>query len=140
MSIVEIKRTLMEKLRTYNYYIRPAILKATRTAKAGWFYLAHPDLTYCEEFQKHLPALLKERYGNTIEFQVAPEKESVTSGGEKVTQRVLVLRCTYDNLDVIRHFFMEAFSTQSDMEIGYLARYTFVPNHTIGSFTKQHLA
>ena len=139
ISILDIKKNLMDKLTSYNYYVRPTILQATRTAKAGWFYLAHPDLTHREEFQVHLPKLIEERFKSKIEFQVSPEKETVTVGKVKVAQRVLVLRCPYDALDKIRQFFMEAFSQNSQMEIRYLARYTFVPNHPIGSFTKSHL-
>lgn len=54
---------------------------------------------------------------------------------------VLVLRCpSYEDVDKIRHFFMEACSRESTMEIGYLARYTFVPCHPVGGCNKQHLS
>jgi len=61
LSLLDIKRALMDKLRKHNYYIRPTLLKAIRTSKAGWFYLAHPDLTHRDEFQKQLRQIIEEK-------------------------------------------------------------------------------
>jgi len=139
MSIIDIKRALMEKLQKYHYYIRPTLLKAVRTTKVGWMYLAHPDLTYRHDFQRTLPQLILSKCGSDIEFQVSPEMEHVEAGNKKVSQRVLVVRCPYEESGKIRSFFMEAFAPESNLDIGYLARYTFIPNQPIGNCTKAHL-
>jgi len=139
VSILDIKRALMEKLQKYHYYIRPTVLKAVRTVKVGWMYLAHPDLTYRHDFQRTLPQLILAKCGSEIEFQVSPEMEHVEAGNKKVSQRVLVVRCPYEESGNIRSFFMEAFAPDSSLDIGYLARYTFVPNQPIGNCTRAHL-
>jgi len=139
MSILDLKRALMDKLRKHNYYIRPTVLKAVRTGKAGWFYLAHPDLTFRNEFQKYLPALIKNELNKVVEFQIAPENETVEMNNEKVSQRVLVARCPYEDTEKIRTFFMKIFSPDSEVEIGYLARYIFVPSMPVGTCSKSHL-
>jgi len=139
VSILDIKRALMEKLQKYHYYIRPTLLKAVRTVKVGWMYLAHPDLTYRHDFQRTLPQLILSKCGSDIEFQVSPEMEHVEAGHKKASQRVLVVRCPYEESGKIRSFFMEAFAPESILDIGYLARYTFIPNQPIGNCTRAHL-
>lgn len=138
-SLLDMKRELMEKLKKHSYYIRPTILKAIRTSKAGWFYMAHPDLTYRDDFQQQLPMLIEQRFGKNIEFQVSPESEIQELDGQRVSQRVLVARCPYEDVELIRSFFTEAFSPDSSLSIGYLARYVFVPSIPVGSCNKNHL-
>jgi len=131
---------IMDKLRKHNYYVRPTILKAVRTSKAGWMYLAHPDLTHRREFDEILQPLIMTRFNQQIEFQVSPENEHVDTEKGRISQRVLVVRSAYEDIDRIRIFFTEAFSPDSSMEIGFLARYTFVPAVPVGNCTKNHLA
>jgi len=134
VSLVDIKRLIMDKLRKHNYYVRPTILKAVRTSKAGWMHLARPDLTIKKEFMTLAPIILA-RFKRQIEFQVAPETENLdTDQG-----RVLVVRSAYEDTDTIQSFFTEAFSPESNMSIGFLARYTFVPGISVGNCTKNHL-
>jgi len=139
-SMLKLKTQLMEKLQKHHYYLRPSLLKAVRTGKAGWFYLAHPDLTHRAEFTKVLPPFITARFQKDIEFQVSPEVESVDIGGKKTSQRVLVVRCPYEEVEKIRMLFTEIFSAHSQSNIGFLARYTFVPSHPVGSCTKSHLS
>jgi len=139
-SMLKLKQQLMEKLQKHNYYLRPSLLRAVRTGKAGWFYLAHPDLTHRAEFTNVLPPFIKARIQKDVEFQVSPEVESVDIGGKKTSQRVLVVRCPYEEVENIRMLFTEIFSSQSLSNIGFLARYTFVPSHPVGSCTKSHLS
>jgi len=139
-SMVKLKKQLLEKLRKHNYYLRPSLLRAVRTGKAGWFYLAHPDLTHRAEFTKVLPPFIRARFKKYIEFQVSPEVESVDLEGKKTSQRVLVVRCPYEEVENIRMMFTEIFSAHSQTNIGFLARYTFVPSHPVGSCTKSHLS
>jgi len=139
ISLVDIKRLIMDKLRKHNYYVRPTILKAVRTSKAGWMYLAHPDLTLRKEFTTTLAPLIQSRFNRHIEFQVAPETENLDTDQGRISQRVLVVRSAYEETDTIRSFFTEAFSPESTMGIGFLARYTFVPGIPVGNCTKNHL-
>ena len=45
-ALAQIKWKIRPKLEEYYYFLWPTPIKATRTAKAGWLYQAHPDLTY----------------------------------------------------------------------------------------------
>jgi len=129
----------MDKLQKHNYYVRPTILKAVRTSMASWVYLAHPDLTLRKEFTTTLVPLILSRFNRPIEFQVAPETENLDTDQGCISQRVLVVRSAYEDTETIRSFFMEAFSPESNMGIGFLARYTFVPSIPVGNCTKNHL-
>jgi len=140
VSIVKLKPLLIDKLRKHHYYLRPSLLRAVRTGKAGWFYLAHPDLTHRAEFTRVLPPFVTAKFQREIEFQVSPELENIETNGKKTSQRVLVVRCSHEEVENIRSLFTELFSAQSTSNIGFLARYTFVPTHPIGPCTKQHLS
>ena len=59
MSMGEIKWKLRPKLDEYHYFIWPTPIKATRTAKAGWLFLAHPELTHRNEVHATLIPLVQ---------------------------------------------------------------------------------
>jgi len=139
IPINQLKWKVMPQLEECNYFIHPTQLKALRTGKAGWLLGAHPDLTFRDGFQDILPTLLKERYGKDMEFSVTPEKEVIVVWTKRVEQRVLVIRCALDEVENIRVFFTEVFSDQSEIDIGYLTRYTFITTHPVGECTKSHL-
>jgi len=139
IPINQLKWRVMPQLEECNYFIRPTQLKALRTGKAGWLLGAHPDLTFRDGFQDIIPGLIKERFGKKLEFTITPEKEVIIVGTKRVEQRVLVVRCALDEVENIRVFFTEIFSEQSDFEVGYLTRYTFITSHPVGSCTKLHL-
>jgi len=139
IPINQLKWKVMPQLEECNYFIHPTQLKALRTGKAGWLLGAHPDLTFRDGFQDTLPKLIKERYGKDMEFSVAPEKEVIVVGSKRVEQRVLVIRCALDEVENIRAFFTEVFSAQSELDMGYLTRYTFITTHPVGECTKSHL-
>jgi len=139
VPIAQLKWKVMPQLEECNYFIRPTQLKALRTGKAGWLLGAHPDLTFRDGFQDIVPDLLKARYNKDIEFTITPEKEVIIVGSKRVEQRVLVVRCALDEVENVRAFFTEIFSDQSELEVGYLTRYTFITSHPVGSCTKLHL-
>jgi len=139
MAIQEIKNSIIEKLQKYNYYVRPTPLKAIRTGRVGWMYLAHPDLTHRGDFQKFLSPLIHTRFGREVEFSIAPEMLTVESENSKMSYRVLIVRTAYDDLERMRIFLTEAFADNSTMSIAYLARYTFVPVFPVGGITRKHL-
>jgi len=139
IPINQLKWKVMLQLEECNYFIRPTQLKALRTGKAGWLLGAHPDLTFREGFQGVIPSLLKTRFKKDMEFTNTPEKEVIVVGTRRVEQRVLVVRCALDEVENIRVFFTEIFSEHSNLDVGYLARYTFITSHPVGSCTKHHL-
>jgi len=139
IPIAQLKWKNMPQLEECNYFIRPTQLKALRTGKAGWLLGAHPDLTFRDCFQEIIPDLLKTRYRKDIEFTITPEKEVIIVGSKRVEQRVLVVRCALDEVENVRVFFTEIFTDQSSLDVGYLARYTFITSHPVGSCTKLHL-
>lgn len=139
IPIHQLKWRVMPQLEECNYFIHPTQLKALRTGKAGWLLGAHPDLTFRDGFQDLLPTLIAERYGKEMEFTITPEKEVIVVGNKRVEQRVLVVRCALDEVENIRAFFTEVFSDQSELDVGYLTRYTFITTHPVGQCTKSHL-
>ena len=139
IPIAQLKWKVMPQLEECNYFIRPTQLKALRTGKAGWLLGAHPDLTFRDGFQDVIPKLLETRYDKNIEFTITPEKEVIIVGSKRVEQRVLVVRCALDEVENVRVFFTEIFSDQSELDVGYLTRYTFITSHPVGSCTKVHL-
>jgi len=139
IQINTIKWKIMPQLEAYNYYIQPTQLKALRTGKAGWFLGAHPDLTYRIEFMAILKPIVFQKFGKDLEFQVIPEIEKITVGAKTVKQRILVLRCSLQEVENFRAFFSEIFSQGSTVDISYLMRYTFITSHPVGSCTKLHL-
>jgi len=138
VPIKEIKLKIMNTLQNLDYWITPSLLKATRTGKAGWFLGGHPELTYRPDFQKVLKPIVLAKYGD-IEFQVEPENEIIVSGNKRVAQRVLMVRCPLDDVENIRVLFTEVFAEESEYDIGFLTRYTFVTSQPIGPCTKHHL-
>jgi len=139
MDIHSLKRQVMPSLEKYDYFIWPSQLKAVRTGKIGWLYLAHPDLTHRGEIVQVLSPIIKQHFNKEMEFQAVPEFETVTVNEKVVKQRVLTIRCSHDSLEDMRAFFTEAFAADSNMHIQYLARYTFVSNHPIGNVSWSHL-
>ena len=94
--------------------------------------MAHPDLTHRAAILTVLKSLIKAHTGKEIEFQVVPEVESIETPSNQV-------QGPYDDNDTLKSFFNVAFSETSDINIGYLTRYTFVPSQPIGDITKTHL-
>ena len=139
IPIKEIKWSIMPQLQNYKYYITPTQLRALRTGKAGYFLYAHPELTHRSDFNSVLSPLLKNKFNRNIEFQVAPEKETITLGQRKMSQRVLMVRGPLEDIENLRAFFSEAFSEGSPYDIGFLVRYTFITSHPVGACTKHHL-
>jgi len=139
MDIHSLKRQVMPSLEKFDYFIWPSQLKAVRTGKIGWLYLAHPDLTHRGELVQVLSPIIKQYFNKEVEFQAVPEFETVTVREKVVKQRVLAIRCSHDSLEDMRAFFTEAFAADSGIRIQYLARYTFVSNHPIGNVTWSHL-
>ena len=107
VSMGEIKWKLRPKLDEYFYFIWPTPIKATRNAKAGWLFLAQPDLTHRNKFHATLAPLVKENTEKYIELQAVPETESIETPTNKVQQRVLVLRVPQDECDTMKEFFPE---------------------------------
>ena len=138
MSLADIKRKARPRLENLHYFMWPTLLQATRTAKAGWLYLAHPDLTHRGEIHQTLQPIILARLGKEVEFQAVPELETITIHNNKIQQRVLTIRCAYESVDEIRDFFTTTFSDES-LNIGYLARYTFVSSKPIAECTWNHL-
>ena len=68
MSLTEIKWKIKPQLESYYYYLWPTPLRATRKAKAGWLYMAHPDLTHRGSIVTVLAPLIKTHKGRDIEF------------------------------------------------------------------------
>ena len=128
MSLTEIKWKIRPKLDTYYYYLWPTPLRAIRTAKVGWLYMAHPDLTHRAAIVTALAPLIKDHTSKEIELQVVSEVESIDTPNNQVKQRVLVIQGPYDDNDTLKTFFNAAFSKEGDINIGYLSRYTFVPS------------
>ena len=52
---------------------------------------------------------------------------------------MLIVKGPSDDIDTLTRFFTEAFDTGSDINIGYMARYTFVPSQPLGDITSSHL-
>ena len=69
MSLAEIKRKVRPRLENMHYFLWPTILQATRTAKAGWLYFAHPDLTHRGEIHTVLNPIISQHFGKPLEFQ-----------------------------------------------------------------------
>ena len=137
--MAEIKWKLRPKLEAHAYYIWPTPIKAIRTAKAGWLFLAHPNLTHRNDIWTTLAPLIEQHTGKRIEFQAVPEIETIETPTNKVQQRVLVLRVPQEECNTMKIFFTQAFADDSTFNIAYLARYTFVPSQTLGDCTKSHL-
>jgi len=139
IPIKEIKWSIMPQLQNYNYFITPTQLRALRTGKAGYFLFGHPELTHRAEFQTVLNPLINQEYQKSIEFQVMPEVETIVVGTKRVSQRVLMVRGPIQEIQNIRSLFSSLFAEDSQHDIGFLARYTFVTSHPVGACTKSHL-
>ena len=134
-----LKKRIFHSLEKYDYFVWPSQLRAVRTGKIGWLYLAHPDLTHRGEIVQVMKPLVKGHFNKDIEFQAVPEMESITVGQSTIKQRVLCIRCPHDSLEEMRGFFTEAFSNASSLKIKYMARYTFISNNPLGNITWSRL-
>jgi len=134
-----LKKRIFHSLEKYDYFVWPSQLRAVRTGKIGWLYLAHPDLTHRGEIVQVMKPLVNTYFNKDIEFQAVPEIEAITVGEKTIKQRVLCIRCPHDSLEEMRGFFTEAFSNTSSLMIKYLARYTFISNNPLGNITWSRL-
>ena len=142
ISMIDIKRSLLDTLRKKKYFLKPTPLKAIRTGKAGWMYMAHPDLTYRREFEEILSPIIEKAFKRKIEFHATPEMETQrdpTNNNLLFKQRVLAIRCPYEEVQAIRQFLTEVFAPDTSYNIGFLGRYTFVPSKIMGNLTNAHL-
>ena len=135
----KVKHKAMPSLRGQHYFLRPSQLKARQTAKVGWFYLCHADLSHRSDFHKWLYPVVEKMAGKKIEFQVEPELEKVTIGEVTKTQRVLTARCAVENIDRLRELLVEIFDPNCQESIGPLARYIFVLTLPMGHCSEVHL-
>ena len=139
LTLFEIKKKIRPDLEKYNYFLWPTLLKATRTRKAGWLYLAHPDLTNRSEILDKLSGIVVNEFSDEKQFQPVPELETITWGNRKIQQRVLTLRCGHNDVDSLRELFMAVFAPDSKYNIGYMARYTFIPSQPVANCSWAHL-
>ena len=101
-------------------------------------YLDYPDLTTRDEFATILGPLLNHLVKETIDIQEIQELITITKT-ESVRQRVVVIRCDYEKVELSRSFFMDAFAADSNLPIGNLYRYKFIPYQPVGTCTQHHL-
>ena len=139
IPLIDIKKKIRSELVEYNYFLWPTMLRATRTGKLGWLFLAHPDFTQRHEIAQILQPLIKTHFGTERELQAVPETETITVANKKIQQRVLMLRCAYDDVDDLREFLTTVFSPTSTYNIGYSARYTFIPTQPVADCTIEDL-
>ena len=92
-------------------------LSVVQTGKVGWMYLAHTELTERDTFSSILGPLLKKATNDTIEIQTAPENERTITQREEVTQRVVVIRCEFNKVELVQFFCTESFTDNSTLEI-----------------------
>ena len=111
-----------------------------RTGKLGWLYLAHPDFTHRGEVEETLLSIVKHYFnGVEKELQVIPEIESITVNNKKLQQGVLALRGSYEELDSVRECLVHVFDEESEYNIGFLSRYSFISSSPIADCTWDHL-
>ncbi len=139
VSLWKIKQDIFHMLKAQFYFMRPSQLKAFQTAKIGWFFASHPDLTSRSDFQVWLSPNILQEFGEPIEFQVEPEMERVTVEGNTIAHRVLMARCSSEYVEKMRFFFMKLFDPEESQDIGPVSRYTFVMSMPMGSFSEVHL-
>ena len=114
-------------------------MRAIRTGKLGWLYLAHPDFTHRGEVEEVLKPIIQHYFQEPREIQAVPEMEVITIQGVKTQQRVLALRGSYEEIDEMRDCLMAVFEDDSEYNLGFLARYCFISSSPVATCTWDHL-
>ena len=139
VNLWALKNQIFSMLTNYHYFLRPTTLRALQTAKIGWFFAGHPDLSFRPDFHKVLQPLIVHKLGIEYEFQVEPENERRTVQGRSLMQRVLMARCDASQVEELRDFFMEIFQSDNMGTLETLCRYTFVLAVPMGTCTESQL-
>ena len=141
IPIKEIKSKIWAELRKYNFWMEPTQIKCHETARCGFFLYAHPVFTYRHDFVEILTPILLQQISNgpDFEYDVQPEKLTVTAGIGKFNEKVLMLRTTPTYCEEVQGILTTLFSDTNETNIHTLRKYVFVPINIAGDHTKSTL-
>ena len=125
----QIKSKLMMELRANDFWINPTSLKCQSSERCGFFLYAHPYATPHHNFRKVLNPIIAQAWTakDTHEYDFIPENMTVTNHGDRVTARVLMLRTSPCLTQPLQTLLSKLYATTSDVNLGTLNRYKFVP-------------
>ena len=125
----QIKSKLMMELRANDFWVNPTSLKCKSSERCGFFLYAHPYATPHQDFRKILNPIIEKEWTalDTHEYDFVPENLTVTNHGERVTARVLMLRTSPCLTQLLQTLLSKLYATTSEVNLGTLNRYKFVP-------------
>ena len=119
----------MMELRANDFWVNPTSLKCQSSERCGFFLYAHPYATPHQDFRKVLNPIIEREWtaNDTHEYDFVPENLTVTNHGDRVTARVLMLRTSPCLTHLLQTLRSKLYATTSEVNLGTLNRYKFVP-------------
>ena len=120
--------------------LSPQALNAKKQSGVAFFY-ARPEFTYRHDFVEVLTPIFQARLqkGQEFEFDVQPEKLTVTAGLSKFRERVVMIRSTPTHSENAQQVLIDTFSETNEDDIKSLRKYMFVPIAIAGDNDKTTL-
>lgn len=137
ISIKAIKNKIWSELRKHNFWMEPTQIKCHETARCDFFLYAHPLFTYRHDFVEILTPILlqKIREGPDFEYDVQPEKLTVTAGMNKTSEKVVMLRTTPTYCEEVQSILTNIFSESNETNITNM----FLSRSTLPEITQNRL-
>lgn len=141
LSIKSIKHKIWAELRKYNFWIEQTSTKCYETARCGFFLYAHPVFTHRHDFIDTLSPVFASTIttGQDFEYDVQPEKLNVTTGLNKISEKVVMIRSVPTHVEKVQTILTNLFSETNETNIKSLQTYMFVPISIAGDNDKMTL-
>ena len=123
-----IKNKVFGRLRQLHFWIDPTSIKCHETSHVGFLLYAHPDLTYSNDIVEILAPIAKEKLDKIrdFKFDAQAEKLNVTSGLEKISEKVVMIRSTPRQSENFQNILSTLFVNDDETNIQTLRKYMFV--------------
>ena len=141
ISIKIIKNKIWGRIRQLNFWIDPTLIKSHETTRIGFLLYAHPDFTYRNDIVEIIKPIAVTKLENTtdFEFDAQPEKFTVVSGLEKLSEKVVMIRSTPRQSEDFQQIIIDLFAETNTTDIKSLRKYIFVPLSIVGDADKSTL-
>ena len=104
---------------------------------AAFFLYAHPDFTYRHDFIDILGPILKAQIsGRELEFDIQPENLKITSGLNRFSEKVVMIRSTPGHSEAVQRILTQLCSDGDETDIQALRKYVFAPMNITGDTDK----
>ena len=111
ISIKSIQHKIWADLRKYNFWLEPTSITSYETARCGFFLYAHPIFTHRHDFIDTLDPIFANAItaGQDFEYDVQPEKLTVTAGLNKLSEKVVMIRSVPTHVEKVQSILTNLF-------------------------------